>query len=110
MDTEEDEDQFKVGPHHSSGAAVATHSDVTAGHVLRPAPHPAMAPHRGPGLLPRRQGEELYCTELYCTVLYCTKVLVIVSSLFLVTSIIMLILSTVPEFQVCFVIMAAGGQ
>ena len=29
------------------------------------------------------------------------KVLVIVSSLFLVTSIIMLILSTVPEFQVC---------
>ena len=50
------------------------------------------------------------CTVLYCTVLYCAKVLVIVSSLFLVTSIIMLILSTVPEFQVCFVIMAAGGQ
>ena len=33
--------------------------------------------------------------------MYCAKVLVIVSSLFLVTSIIMLILSTVPEFQVC---------
>ena len=36
--------------------------------------------------------------------------LVIVSSLFLVTSIIMLILSTVPEFQVCLVIMAAGDN
>ena len=68
-----------------------------------------MAPHRGPRLLPRRQGEELYCAALCCTVLYCAKVLVIVSSLFLVTSIIMLILSTVPEFQVCLAIMAAGG-
>ena len=38
------------------------------------------------------------------------KVLVIVSSLFLVTSIIMLILSTVPEFQVCLAIMTAGDN
>ena len=52
----------------------------------------------------------LHCTVLYCTALYCTKVLVIVSSLFLVTSIIMLILSTVPEFQVCLAIMATGIQ
>ena len=91
VDTEEDEDQFKVGPHHSQWRS--------SRHTMY------------------RQG--MCCAQLRTQLWRLTedpdssraaKVLVIVSSLFLVTSIIMLILSTVPEFQVCLAIMAAGGQ
>ena len=106
VDTEEDEDQFKVGPQWRSSRLTVYRQGMCCAQLRTQLWRLTEDPDSS------RAAKVRSCTVLYYnfTVLYCAKVLVIVSSLFLVTSIIMLILSTVPEFQVCLAIMAAGRQ